>query len=111
MITRLESISHGELPSSSSLTRYFRSSSSLQNEARAQLARNFERASEATAHQLEKLVNEAEVNLVLLNRMDESQNTLNEMIQMEDMDVKETQDRLDHPSVRINVPSHRPLAG
>lgn len=35
--------------------------------------------------------------------MDESQNTLNEMIAMEGMDIKEDKERLDNPSVRLSL--------
>ena len=50
---------------------------------RKRLAWAFERTSESTAAQLERLVTEAEVTLTSLNRLDAIQDTLHELILLE----------------------------
>lgn len=71
-----------------------RSPGVVKQRERAELASSFERASEVTAEQLQRLVTEAEVVLVLLNRMDAAQDTLHEMILEENKVVKKDRDEL-----------------
>lgn len=72
----------------------FRSSKGTKIRQREVLAKSFETASELTATQLQRLVTEAEVTLVILNRLDASQDTLHEMILMEKRVVDRDRDEL-----------------
>lgn len=85
-IRRLEKINRGEISTGSMLTDNVmpRSSESVRRRERKELASTFERVSEVTAEQLQRLVTEAEDVLVLLNRLDTTQETLREMIVSEE---------------------------
>ncbi|KAF8308187.1 hypothetical protein DL93DRAFT_2159145 [Clavulina sp. PMI_390] len=89
-LKRLERIERGGFGSGSTIFNMImlRKSDSIRREQRRELALTFERASEVTAEQLERLVTEAEVVLMLLNRLDGTQETLHEMILAENKVVK-----------------------
>lgn len=76
-----------------------RSPESVRRREREELASSFERASEVTAEQLQRLVTEAEVVLVLLNRLDTAQDTLHEMILSEKKIVNRDRDELVRESI------------
>lgn len=68
--------------------------SSGNKKKRKKLAWTFERTSESTAAQLERLVTEAEVALTSLNRLDAMQDTLHELILLEKKGVDRGREEL-----------------
>ncbi|KAF8308188.1 hypothetical protein DL93DRAFT_2159146 [Clavulina sp. PMI_390] len=89
-LKHLEKIEKGQITSGSRIYDMilFRSPESVRIRQRQELASTFEQASEVTAEQLERLVTEAEVVLMILNRLDDTQNTLHEMILAENKVIK-----------------------
>jgi hypothetical protein len=94
----LEEIQRDEKSSDSALTdlakQAIRYVSGGKKRKRKELAWTFERTSESTAAQLERLVTEAEVALTSLNRLDAIQDTLHELILLEKKGVDRGADEL-----------------
>lgn len=89
-IKRLEKMNAGGISTGSTSTNLVMPSSfeRMQRRERKELASTFERVSEVTAEELQRLVNQTEAVLALLNRLDSSQNTLHRMIVSEETNLR-----------------------